>query len=179
MLRICNAYANEGEIVIDDHITFKKGKFNTDFGEIQSSNYRCRDVSYELQSLNSFKEYLKNVKIVDGYINNFILFNPLNDKMLNEKFKKIQKNEKGYNDFGLNEEAILLFTKSIYLEYGKSTLVEYLCGRSMDSGLYLLKPNAYMKMKTNLLDSDYEEYEVLQSKRLGKRLVLNKINRKI
>ena len=50
-----------------------------------------------------------------------------------------------------------------------------------ECGLYLLKPDAQISMRTEFCynEAKVSKYEVLQSKYLGKRLVLQKFDRKI
>ena len=50
-----------------------------------------------------------------------------------------------------------------------------------ECGLYLLKPDAQISMRTEFCynEAEVSKYEVLQSKSLGKRLVLQKFDRKI
>ena len=81
MLKIYHAYADNDKIKIKDQIEFKHGQFDTGligFGLVKSANLNISIANYELQTLKSFKEYLKTVKTIDGYIDSFTLWNPMN-----------------------------------------------------------------------------------------------------
>ena len=84
--------------------------------------------------------------------------------------------------YGLEEEAILLLTHFVYVTFDKTDdKVNNIFGRMPECGLYLLKPDAQILMRTEFCynESEVSKYEVLQSKSLGKRLVLQKFDRKI
>lgn len=183
MLKIYNAYANHGEIKLEDYITFNHGAFDTGcdgFGEVRSGNLNCEKANYELRLLNSFREYIKNVKIIDGRLQNFIFFNPVSYESLAEEYKNIAKTSEAYAENGLNEEGILLFTNYINLSSSNDGLTETIFGRDSHTGLYLLMPNASVSMKIDSYpDEKAENYEVLQSQNLGKKLAFTKMNRKI
>jgi len=125
-----------------------------------------------------YEEYLKKVKIYDGFVQNFLMVNPMNYEMLKERYKDIAKNNETYEQFGLNDEGILLFADQINVDYeNNSDLVQKVFGRTKDTGMYLLKPNASITMATTVAD-EKENYEVLQSRNLGKQLVLTKLNKR-
>ena len=182
MLKIYNAYEDHGEIKVEDYITFNYGSFHTGydgFGEVHSGNLNCIRANYELQTLKSFKEGLKSIKTIDGWVQNFMIWSPKSYKLLAEEDKDIKKTAEAYEAYGLNEEAILLFTDFISLT-PNDNLTQNLFGRCADTGLYLLMPNASIDMKiASHCDEDKENYEVLQSQSLGKRLILAKMNRRI
>lgn len=182
MLKIYRAHNLRGKIALQDHIDFEYGRFYTGlhgFGDVLSGNLSCKTANYEYQSLVAYEKYLKKIETNDGYVENFLLYNPLSYESLEEKFKNISKNSKTYEEYGLNEEGILLFTNSINIKYEDSNLVKRIFGRFPDTGMYLLKPDASIIMTPSFGDKIEEKYEVLQSKTLGKQLVLNKMNRKL
>lgn len=184
MLKIYNAYAEHGNIKIEDYIDFKGGKFDTGldgFGEVVSGNITCKRANYELtKDLNSYIDYLRTVKLTDGYVENFMIWNPYSYEMLEETYKDITRNFETYEEYGLNEEGILLFTDWIRLTNLNDHLVRRIFGRNPENGMYLIKPNASFSMAIGCSSSNIQEnYEVLQSQNLGKHLSLTKMNRKI
>lgn len=181
MLKIYNAYSEHGNIKVEDYIEFEYGQFDTGvngFGIVESGNLSCQRVNYEFQNLKYYIEYLREVKLTDGYVEDFLIWNPFSYEMLEEKYKDIPKNFKDYEESGLNEEGILLFTNWIQLTYPKDNSVQRIFGRHPENGMYLLMPNASFTMSAGSKGVQ-ENYEVLQSQGLGKQLVLAKMNRKI
>lgn len=182
MLKIYNAFNNHGEVVIQDYIDFKSGRFNTGlngFGMIKSGNPSCKRANYELQELKDYKKYLESIKQEDGYVIDYYIFNPVNYEMLKKIYKNVKKNEESYEKYGLNEEALLLFTKNVRV-LNKDNLVKRIFGRYSENSLYLVMPNASFGVTTDTLKTTPDEkYEVLQSKKLGKQLVLAKMKRNI
>ena len=182
MLKIYNAYTNQGEIRIDDHILFVNGQFDTGvngFGVVQSANISCTKAYYELQSLEDYRKYLQNIKLSDGYVQKFMLWNPVDLQML-EKYQELSKDFKTYEHYNLNEEGILLFTDYIRLSYPNDGSVKRIFGRYPDNGMYLVMPDASLTMTLGTFGENIQEnYEVLQSKKLGRQLALTKMNRKI
>lgn len=133
--------------------------------------------NYELQTLKSFIEYLKTI---NGYVDDFTIWNSITYKMLEEKYKDISKDFNTYEEYGLNEEGILLFTDYIHLKYSNNNLVQRIFGRYPENGMYLIMPNASFRMTSDIFNKNTtENYEVLQSQNLGRQLVLTKMNRKI
>lgn len=183
MLKIYNAYSEDGTIKIKDYIDFSYGKFDTGlngFGQVKSCNLSCKRANYELQDLKHYEDYLRSVKLTDGYVQDFVIWNPLTYKMLEEKYKDIPRDFETYEKYGLNEEGILLFTDWIRLTSPQDDSVQRIFGRYPENGMYLIMPNASFSMSTgSLSDNVQENYEVLQSQTLGKQLVLTKMNRKI
>lgn len=183
MLKIYRAYADEEQIKLRDYIRFNNGEFDTGlygFGRVETGNYSCTKANYELQKLKNYNRYLQSIKRNDGYVENFAIFNPYNYQMLESKYKDISKDFETYERMGINEEAILLFTDRIRLENFSNDLVQRVFGRHPGTGMYLILPNASFDMVVDTAsNSDKENYEVLQSQSLGKRLVLTKMNRKI
>ena len=105
MLKIYQAYADRDEIKIKDQIDFRYGQFDTGlngFGQVKSGNLSVSRANYELQTLKSFREYLKTVKTIDGYVDYFAIWNPMTYKMLEEKYKDISKDFDTYEEYGLN-----------------------------------------------------------------------------
>ena len=136
--------------------------------------------NYELQTLKSFREYLKTVKTINGYVDDFTIWNSITYKMLEEKYKDISKDFNTYEEYWLNEEGILLFTDYIHLKYSNNNLVQRIFGRYPENGMYLIMPNASFRMTNDIFNKNTtENYEVLQSQNLGRQLVLTKMNRKI
>ena len=183
MLKIYQAYPYMSEIKIKDQIDFKYGMFDTGlngFGQVKSGNLSVSSANYELQTLNSFREYLQTVKTIDGYAFNFTIWNPMTYKMLEEKYKDIFKDFDTYEEYGLNEEGILLFTDNIRLTYPKDGSVQRIFGRHPGNEMYLIMPNTSFSMTSGVFSDDVtENYEALQSQSLGRQLVLAKMNRKI
>lgn len=186
MLKIYSASNLHGKIELKDSIEFNKvGRFDTGtygYGDIISGNNSCKTVNYEFTNLDSFENYVKSLKKHDGYVEDFIFWNPKNYEMLREEFKDIKNTVDEYIKYGLNEEAILLLTHFVYVNFDKTDdKVRNIFGRLPEVGLYLLKPDAKISMRTEFCYSDAEisDYEVLQSKSLGKRLILQKFDRKI
>ncbi len=182
MLKIYNMYRFRGKIELVDYIDFEKGRYFTGYdgyGDILAEGNKTFCASYVLQHLKSFKEYLQNVKTVDGYLQEFILYNAYSDPMFKERIKDIPKTEEDYIKYGLNEEAILLFTDYINLQ-PKDENIQKLFGRSPETGMYLLLPNATFEAYTDCTHRiNKETYEVMQSKNLGHELVLTKLKRNI
>lgn len=136
--------------------------------------------NYELQKLKRFREYLQAVKTTDGYVDDFIIWNPMTYESLNDKYRNIPKNFDVYEDYGLNEEGILLFTDYVRLSYPNDDSVQRIFGRYSENGMYLIMPNASFTMKVGTFGNDIsEDYELLQSQSVGKRLALTKMNRRI
>lgn len=188
MLKIYRASANNGEIKLDDYISFRSSGINNEFntgangfGIVNSANPRVTRANYELQALKSFREYIQSVKTTDGFVDDFMLWNPMTYAMLEEKYKDIPKNDEAYEKYGLNEEGILLFTHYInLLNTNDDNLVQRVFGRYEDNGMYLIMPNASFELKRGSFGVDISRrYEVFQSQNLGKKLVLSEIKRKI
>lgn len=166
MLKIYSAYSNSGHIEINDYIDFEEGEFDTGidgFGIIKSGNLDSKRTNYVLGNLKDYKDYLKNLKIEDGYVKDFILHNPLNNEML-KKYLNTQKE--------IQIEGLVLFTNWVKLTYSNNDMVERIFGRHPETAMYLIKPNASFIMGTS--DSQ-ENYEVLQSQSKGKQLILTKV----
>lgn len=187
MLKIYRAHDLHGEIIVDDYLEFKHGIYNTGipfgFGEVKCSGSilnPSKKVNYDWTSTKRYAELTRKfAKIEDGFVTNFYLNNPYNYEEFEERFKDIPKTEKDYEKYQLNEEAILLFTDRIILTYKNDGLIERVFGRWPETGMYLIRPDATFTMTTSLSPKTEETYEVLQSKNLGKQLILAKLNRKI
>lgn len=140
----------------------------------------CTKANYNLQTLEDFERYTKSLKFSDGFVENFSILYPYDYEKLEETFKNIPKTLETYEKKGLNEEAILLFTESVNLDYRLDGSVKKILGRYPDTGLYLLMPDATFDMQNAIFfDEPRANCEVIQSKTLGKRLVLQKFDRKI
>ena len=186
MLKIYRASNLHGEIELEDNIKFNKiGRFDTGtygYGEIMSGNKSCETANYEFTNLDCFERYVKSVKKHDGFVEDFTFWNPKSYEMLREEFKDIKNTVDQYKKYGLEEEAILLLTHFVYVTFDKTDdKVKNIFGRMPECGLYLLKPDAQISMRTEFCynEAEVSKYEVLQSKSLGKRLVLQKFDRKI
>ncbi len=182
MLKIYNAYCDNGQIKIDDYIDFNEGVYDTGtmgYGQIVSGNFSCQRANYEFLALEAFRAYVKQTQITDGFLSDdFKIWIPLNYEMLEKEFKDIPRNQEAYKEYCLNEEAILLFTDWVRLNYPGDNSVQKIFGRCPETGMYLVMPNATFTMAPGTNQETWERYEVLQSQNLGKELVLSKMNRK-
>lgn len=187
MLKIYRAHDLHGQIIVDDCLEFKNGIYDTGvlfgFGKVKcpgSVLTPSKKVNYDWTSIKRYTELTRKFAYVqDGFVTDFYLNNPYNYEEFEERIKDIPKTEKDYEKYQLNEEAILLFTDGIILTYKNDGLIERVFGRWQEAGMYLIKPNATFTMTTSLSPKTEETYEVLQSKNLGKQLILTKLNRKI
>ena len=184
MLKIYKAHPKGAEMIIEDKIALRDGQFDTGyngFGQVKSGNPNVSRANYELQTLKKFRDYLKTIKTIDGYVENFSICNPVTYKMLEEQYKEVYGDLNAYEEYGLNEEAILLFTDYVRLMYPDDDSVQKVFGRNESNGMYLVMPNASFSMTREVSAGDFvtESYEVLQSQNLGKQLVLTKMKRRI
>ena len=199
MLKIYHAYNKEGSIKIDDFILFRENVypnkprvFDTGldgFGMVTSGNSRISQANYEFEKLAYFRDYVRSINTEDGYPNDFQLLNPVSYQILEDTYGDISKDVDTFELYGLEEEAVLLFTKYIHMTYPSDGSVEKIFGRNPLNGMYLILPNASfdMAVKRYNFDGKYcgeyslitENYELLQSQSLGKRLSLTKMNRRI
>lgn len=190
MIKLYRASQFHDEIKLEKGIVFERGKFDTglsvnSYGVIEANGISMYDdskrVLYEYQDLNvdRYKDYPRE----DGFLNNFFFCSPHTSETLKEYIEEhhISNTEEDYERFGLNDEAILLFTSNINLKFdGKnSESIIQVFGRVVGTGGYILLPNANFKMAiTSYNDmNQYEDYEVLQSNSLGKQLYLVKKDR--
>ena len=185
MLKIYNAYADHGKIKVEDFIQFDNGVFKTShdygFGDVTIPSKSSEKVNYDLTRLRDFRYGVNNwVTIKDGWVENFRIKYPTNYEDLKELSRNIAQTEESYQENGLTEEAILLFTDFISVTYVNNELIERVFGRYPGyAGLYLLQPNASIKMNIANHDfTDSQTYEVLQSQSLGKQLILSYMKRK-
>lgn len=183
MLKLYKAYTEYGNLKVEDSIDFYYGRFDSGlngYGHIQSGNTFLKSANFELESVQCFKEYIKSVKLVDGFVTNFVLLNPIDYETLNNKYGDVQKDFETYESLGFNEEAIILFTDNVKVSYPQNGLIEKIFGRFPETAMYLLMPNATLDMYSQLLNGENSEhFEVLQSKRLGKQLALTKQGRNL
>ena len=125
----------------------------------------------------------KNWPRDDGFLNKFFFYNPQTSESLKKYMEEhhISNTEEDYERFGLNDEAILLFTSNVNLKFDRenSELIERVFGRVIGTGGYILLPNANFQMAiSSYYDKNrYEDYEVIQSSSLGKQLYLTKKDR--
>ena len=178
MLKIYNAQANHEEIKLDDFIRFDHGRFDTGldgFGQVRAGA-KCTKANYDLESLEDFLDYTKKVKVEDGWVDKFVLWNPISYEELAEQYNIVPRTMEDYERAGLNEEGILLFTNYVNVESNDGKHIERLFGRDKHTSLYLLRPSDSIRM---VLPSDrlIENYEVLQSQKPGKKLILAKMKR--
>ena len=124
MLKIYRSSNLHGEIKLEDNIKFNKiGRFDTGtfgYGEIISGNNRCETANYEFTNLDCFERYIKRVEKHDGFVENFMFWNPKSYEMLREEFKDIKNTVDEYVRCGLEEEAILLLTQFVYVTFDKT-----------------------------------------------------------
>lgn len=185
MLKIYNAINNHGKIKLNDYIEFKYGKFDTGihgFGDVSGGdiNNPSQIVNYEYLHADNYVEFTKSMtNVKDGTATNFIIYNPLTKEDVEERCKTVEKDMNIYDEYCLNEEGILLFTNFINIKYKNPRLVETVFSKHPDTGLYLLMPGATIILSSAFGIPEEEIYEVMQSKNLGKQLVLTKLNRKI
>ena len=181
MLKIYNAYAINGKIIIADYVTFRYGKLETHsngYGYVKSEKRTVLNVNYEMKKLDEYNEYLEKRRGSECFIEDFTIFNPANYEMLENEYKYIKRTEEAFEKAGLNEEGILLFTKSISINYRNNDLIRRIHGKYPKNGIYLIMPNASFTMTAGSYSKEYkEQYEVLQSQNLGKRLSLTKMDR--
>ena len=178
MLKIYNAQANHGEIKLDDFIRFDHGRFDTGlngFGQV-SAGAKCTRANYDLESIQDFLDYSKSVKVEDGWIDKFVLWNPISYEELVEQYNIVPRTLEDYERAGLNEEGILLFTNYVNIGSNDGKQLERIFGRDMHTGLYLLRPNDSISMSIDTYNRK-ENYEVLQSQKPGKKLILAKMKR--
>ncbi len=184
MLKIYNASYFYGDIKLVDHIDFHVGRFDTDYlgngyGYVKSATNNVNRANFELTKMDAFLEYLSNVDVNDGWVQDFKLWNPQSYETLEKKMQGIEKTEENYERFGLNEEAVLFFMEGLMLSNYDEKLVKRYFGRRPLTGMYILQPGARFSLATGPFDEDREDYEVFQSESLGKQLVLTKLDRKI
>ncbi len=182
MLKIYNAYNRDGEFRIDDRVVFNNGRFDTGyygFGTVINGDNGINYANYEMQTLKEFKSYLQTLERKDGWVKDFTLLKPMTYETLREKYKSVTDDFKLYEEYGLNEEAIVLFTDYVELQSANNELVQKVFGRYVDNGMYLIMPNAQFTLTRYTVEPIKEDYEVLQSRNVGKRLVLTRMDRKI
>ena len=185
MLKIYNAINTKGKVKLNDYIEFKYGKFDSGihgFGYVNGGdiNNPSQIVNYEYQHAENYVELTRcmtNTK--NGIVTNFMLYNPLSNEEVEAKCKITEKSMKVYDEYCLNEDGILLFTNFVNIKSLNPKLVETVFSKHPDTGLYLLKPGATIILSSAFGIPVEETYEVLQSKNLGKQLILTKLNRKI
>lgn len=179
MLKLYTAYGNQGKVEIRDGVTFKNGIYSPweGYGDIHSGYLNINgNINYDIRSLKEFKDYVKNLEFSDGYVQDFRL-HVVTDEELKILESTILKNELSYKKQRLNEEAVLLLTDWVTIDYINNELIERILGRYNECGMYLIKPNATFTMSFPNSDSEKEHYEVLQSKSLGTELQLVKTRR--
>lgn len=181
MIKIYNANSTFGNIILSDFISFDTaGRYETGvhgFGTVINNNLDLLEVNYELATLESYFKYLKSIDSNDGFIKYYLLA-PHNYKTIKKEYSKIEKTEENYDKYCLNEDGIILLTENVILsDYDDK--VKKIYGRYPETALYLIEPNASFSMRPGDYISKGENYEVLQSNNLGKRLILSKMNREI
>ena len=185
MLKIYNAINKKGKVKLNDYIEFKYGKFDTGihgFGYVNGGdiNNPSQIANYEYQHAENYVELTKCMtNEQNGIASNFILYNPLSTEEVKERCETVQKDINVYDEYCLNEDGILLFTNFVNIKILNPRLVETVFSKYPDTGLYLLKPNATITLSSAFGIPVEETYEVMQSKNLGKQLILTKLDRKI
>lgn len=110
MLKIYRAFADGEQIKIQDHIKFTYGQFDTGlygFGQVKTGNCSCTKANYELQALKHYKNYLQNIKKIDGYVENFAIFNPYSYQMLEDKYKDVKESYEVLQSQSLGKRLVL------------------------------------------------------------------------
>lgn len=185
MLKIYNAINIKGKVKLNDYVEFKYGKFDTGihgFGEVSGGDISnpSQIVNYEYLHAENYIELTKCMTNEhNGIVTNFMLYNPLTKAEVEERCKLAKKDINVYDEYCLNEDGILLFTNFVNLKHKNPKLVETVFSRYPDTGLYLLKPHATITLSSAYGIPIEETYEALQSKNLGKKLILTKLDRKI
>lgn len=185
MLKLYNAVNRKGKVKLNDYIEFKYGKFDTGihgFGDVNGGdiNNPSQIANYEYQHIENYADFTKSItNMKDGIATNFIIYNPLTKEEVEERCETIKKDIKTYDDYCLNEDGILLFTNFVNIKILNPKFGETVFSKHPDTGLYLLKPNATIILSSSYGIPEEETYEVLQSKNVGKQLVLTKLNRRI
>ena len=192
MLKLYRASQLHDEIKLEKGIVFERGKFDTgssvnSYGVIEANGIHMVDepkkVLYEYQDLNI--ERYKNFPREDGFLNHFFFNSPHTSESIKKYIEdhNILNTEEDYERYGLNDEAILLFTSNVSLKFNKenSEFIKQVFGRVIGTSGYILLPNANFKMGITSYgsekDENYEDYEVIQSNGLGKQLYLVKKDR--
>ena len=190
MLKLYRASQFHDKIKIEKGIVFENGHFETglpvnSYGNIEACGINFWDENkrmlYEYQDLNVDK--YKNWPKQDGFLDKFFFYSPHTSESLKKYIEEnnISNTEEDFKRFGLNDEAILLFTSNINLKFDKenSELIKQVFGRVIGTSGYILLPNANFKMAITSYkdDNQYEDYEVIQSNSLGKQLYLTKKDR--
>ena len=107
-----------------------------------------------------------------------MIVNPYSYQGLFDVYKDFSLSEVDYEKYSLNEEAILLFTDFVYIKNYNPDLVQKIFDRFPETAMYLLLPNATFDMFiSDSKNSDVENYEVLQSNGVGRRLILQQMKR--
>ena len=185
MLKIYNAINTKGKVKLNDYIEFKYGKFDTGihgFGDVNGGDASnpSQIANYEYLHVENYIDLTRCMTTEkDGIVTNFMLYNPLTNEDVEARCKAIEKNMKIYDEFCLNEDGILLFTNFVNIKYINPKLIEKVFGKWEDTGLYLLKPGATITLSSAYGIPEEETYEVMQSKNIGKQLILTKLNRRI
>lgn len=185
LLKIYNATNVKGKIKINDYIEFKYGKFDTGihgFGDVNGGdiNNPLQIANYEYQHAENYVEFTKCItNTQNGIAINFMLYNPLTKEDVEERCQEIKSDIDLYDEYCLNEDAILLFTNFVNIKSINPKLTETVFSKHPDTGLYLLKPGATIILSSAFGIPVEETYEVMQSKNIGKQLILTKLDRKI
>ena len=189
MIKIYHAINNQGEIEIHKGIPFQHGRFNTGFGgygEVLSGDPLCNRAVYSLHYLDSYIEYLEaileKVRATDGFLdheggNSFIIYSPYDEADWNGYVSGFAKDEESFEEFGLQEEAIFLFTSHIMVEWDfSSNLIRHFFGRESNTAFFVLWPGAQLQLGCSH-GKNTATYEALKSQSLSNELHLVKLDR--
>lgn len=188
MIKIYRAEQYKDDLKLYKGIEFTGGIYMSDpnrgYGCIKSSNGRhgVDLATYEFHNL--IPELFENIETQDGFLKNFMIWNPHNKESLKEYIEKynIEETKEAYDNENLNDEAILLLTRNVSLKYDQANEkgITYLFGRWPGNAGYLLMPGAEFQMGIDSIydkNIEYSDYEVLQSKGKGRQLFLTKLDR--
>lgn len=178
MIKIYNAIGTNGKVVLKKGINFSYGVFDTGYdgyGKIVSGRDNCKRADYLIEKLEHFRNYIKEVEKIDGFIrnDNFVFYNPYSAKELDFKQKK-------FNEADLKEEGILLFTDYVSVDYKRNNNIQRIFGRFPETGAYIILPGSTLEMSFPAYEKKSKnKYEVLESASRPKQLYLIKVDREI
>lgn len=188
MIKIYRAEQYKDDLKLYKGIDFTGGIYMSDpnrgYGKIKSSNgrYGVEHATYEFHNLTP--TLFENIETIDGFLKNFIIWNPHNQESLKEYIEKynIEETKEAYDKENLNDEAILLLTRNVSLKYDQTAKkdIKYLFGRYPSDAGYLLMPGAEFQMGIDSFNESnikYSDYEVLQSNGKGRQLFLTRLDR--
>lgn len=177
MIKIYNAKSSKkGEITLNDYIEFDENgvyePYINSFGEIICDN-GIKKANYDLMSLDTLYEYLSKLEVINKELK-LKLVSPVDYNYVNKEFDFVSKsNINKYSS--LIEEAVLLITDYVYL-INHDDKVKKIYSRCPETGLYVVEPNAQFTMRSPDYSFIKHDYELLQSRNAGKRLILSRMD---